>query len=194
MHCGRRRPKADLGLQPGGFLAAYRDNRDTANEAALESCPVAKYILQVSEDGDYHGTPSDLLERIESMATDGDKRLKTWPKSPRSLSGILRRLAPNLRAAGVEVEHGRDPNRKRKRFVALRRLEGDSCVHTVHTVHNTEKDGVSADGVDANGPGVDASVDANGIDANPDGATVWTQVDGVDAKLRPHSERTQVTI
>jgi len=186
--------EAGLGLPAGGFLAAYRDNRDTANETALESSPVAKYVLQVAEAGDYHGTPSDLLERIESMATDGEKRGKTWPKSPRSLSGALRRLAPNLRAADVEVEHGRDANRKRKRFVALRRLEGDSCVHTVHTVHNTEKDGVSADGVDANGPGVDASVDANGPDVNPDGATVWTQADGVDAKLRPHSERVRVTI
>jgi hypothetical protein len=154
---------------------------------------VATYILQVADAG-YHGTPSDLLERIESMATDGDKRLKTWPKSPRSLSGILKRLAPNLRAAGVELEHGRDPNRKRKRFVALTRTDGDSCVHTVHTVQDTERTGVSADGVDANGPGVDANVDANGIDASPHAATVWTQADGVDAKLRSHSERVRMTI
>jgi len=182
--------ESGLGLQPGEFLAAYRGNRDAANETALESSPVAKYVLQVAEAGDYHGTPSDLLERIESMATDADKRGKTWPKNPRSLSGILKRLAPNLRAAGVEVEHGRDSGRQRRRLVTVKRTEADSCVRCVRTVQTSENSGASADGADANAPGSDA----NGPDVNPDQATVRTQADGSDAELRPYSERVHVTI
>jgi hypothetical protein len=186
--------ESGLGLQPGEFLTAYRGNRDAANETALESSPVAKYVLQVADAGGWNGTPSDLLDRIESMATDGDKRLKTWPKNPRSLSGILKRLAPNLRAAGVEVEHGRDSGRQRKRVVTVKRTEADSCVRCVRTVRNAENNGVSADAADANGPVSDANADANRIDVNPGGATVRTQADGSDARLQPYSERVQVTL
>jgi hypothetical protein len=177
-------------LQPREFLATYRGNRNSANETALESSPVAKYVLQVAEAGDWHGTPSELLQHIESVASDGDKRLKVWPKSPRALSGILQRLAPNLRAASVEVAHGRDVDRQRRRFVTVRRTEGDSCVRTVRTVANRENCAVSADAADANSP----VSDANGIDAKPDGATVRTQTDAADAKLQPCSDRVRVTI
>ena len=183
-----------LGLQPGEFLTAYRDNRDTANEAALDTSPVAKHVLAVAESGGWDGTPSDLLELIESVASDGDKRLKTWPKNPRSLSGILKRLAPNLRAAGVEVEFGRAPDRQRRRFVTVFRTEGDSCGCCVHTVRDTGKDGVSADASDANSPGSDAKSDANGIDANASGATVRTQTDGSDAKEPPYPNRERVSL
>jgi hypothetical protein len=181
-------------LQPGGFLAVYRDNRDMANEAALDSSPMTKYVLQVAEAGGYHGTPSDLLAQIETMATDGDKRLKTWPHNPRSLSGTLKRLAPNLRVVGVEIEFGRDSGRQRKRLVTVTRTDPDSCVRTVRTVRNAGNDGVSADAADASGPVSDANTDANGIDVKPDGAVVRTQADGSDAEFQPSSNRVRVTI
>jgi hypothetical protein len=186
--------ESGLGLQPGGFLAVYRDNRDMANEAALDSSPMTKYVLQVAEAGGYHGTPSDLLAQIETMATDGDKRLKTWPHNPRSLSGTLKRLAPNLRVVGVEIEFGRDSGRQRKRLVTVTRTDPDSCVRTVRTVRNAGNDGVSADAADASGPVSDANTDANGIDVKPDGAVVRTQADGSDAEFQPSSNRVRVTI
>ena len=40
------------------------------------------------------------------MASDGDKRLTNWPKTPRGLAGALNRLAPNLRQVDVHVERG----------------------------------------------------------------------------------------
>lgn len=92
-----------LGLRPGEFLEAYTVNRQEANETALESSPVAKYILQLADAGGWAGTPSDLHAKIETLATDQERHAKSWPKTARPLSGILKRLAPNLRAAGAET-------------------------------------------------------------------------------------------
>lgn len=107
--------ESGLGLQTGDFLAAYTSNRESANETALESSPVAKHILQVAESGEWEGTATELLERIEGMASDAEKKLKTWPKGPGSLSGSLKRLAPNFRAVGVEIESGSAGRGKDKR-------------------------------------------------------------------------------
>lgn len=190
-----------LGLQPGEFLSAYRGNRDAANETALESSPVAKHVLQMADAGEWHGTPGELLEHIETLASDGEKRLKTWPKNPRSLSGILKRLAPNLRTAGVEIEFGHEGRgRQKRRNVAIRKST-DSCVPCAPSVPNPEKTVFCGDGGDASGldgdakqPGGDAAGTQTTADVNPSGATVGTQGDGGDAKLRPCSNRERVTI
>ena len=44
---------------------------------------------------------------------------KSWPKNGQVLSGTLRRLAPTLRALGVDVIFDRDPNQKRRRIIRL---------------------------------------------------------------------------
>lgn len=49
-------------------------------------------------------------------ASDEIKRRKNWPQHPRALSNSLRRLAPNLRAAGVVVSFLRTG---KKRFLTL---------------------------------------------------------------------------
>lgn len=183
-----------LGLKPGEFLTAYRGNRDTANETALESSPVAKHILQIADAGEWHGTATELLEHIETTASDAEKRRKQWPKSPGSLSGALNRLAPNFRAAGVEIEFGHDGRgRNKRRDVAIRKSE-DSRVPCVPGVPNLGKTLFCGDGEDASGPSGDAAGTPTAADVNPSGATVGTRGDGGDAKLSPHSERVQVGI
>ena len=160
-----------LGLRPGEFLAAYRENRETANEAALESSPVARYVLQVAEEGDWHGTPSELLEHIETLASDGDKRGKTWPKRANGLSGILKRLAPNLREAGVGVEFGSEGRGRRKRRTIAIRKSTDYCVPTAPSPGET---GARGDDGDDSGPcGDDAGTQTAG-DVTQSGATAGT--------------------
>ena len=44
---------------------------------------------------------------------------KSWPKNGQALSNTLRRLAPTLRAVGVDVSFDRDPNQKRRRIIRL---------------------------------------------------------------------------
>jgi hypothetical protein len=188
--------ESGLGLQAGDFLAAYRGNRATANDAALESSPVAKHILALAETGVWEGTAGELLEHIATLAPEAETRGKTWPKNPRSLSGTLKRLAPNLRAAGVEIDFGREPDRKRRRIVTIR-TGTESCVRCVRTVRNTEKSGVLSD---ANAQLSDANAqlsDANATAASPEiqGKTaVRTQTDDSDAKKHTHSKRARVTI
>jgi hypothetical protein len=92
-----------LGLAPGQFLKAYEENRKTANQAALESSPVVIAINAMfgRKPGAFEGTAAELLEELKD---DQDTRAKGWPKAPRVLSGMLSRIAPNLRAAGIEIE------------------------------------------------------------------------------------------
>lgn len=108
-----------LGLKEKEFLNSYVGNRQSANELVLESSPMTRYVMEMVEQfakNDYwEGRAADLLEELERKASDGDKRLKSWPKTPRGLSGALRRLAPNLRQAGIDVEFsvvGRGNNRR----------------------------------------------------------------------------------
>jgi hypothetical protein len=54
-----------LGLKKGAFLRCYRRNRDTANEVALESNPLAKHLLQLVEEGEpWEGKVGELLEAL----------------------------------------------------------------------------------------------------------------------------------
>jgi hypothetical protein len=90
------------------FLDAYRGNRSQANESALESSPAAGLILTLMADRDtLEGTLSDLLAELEKLADEKTRKRRDWPATPRALSGQLRRLAPNLRQAGVGVTFGR---------------------------------------------------------------------------------------
>lgn len=110
----------ELGLNTP-FLDAYKQNRDSANDLAMESSPVAKYIRSLMENYDeWQGTSTDLLSTLSANATEADRRLKGWPKDARKLGGELKRLAPNLRKVGVDYEAGRNSG---GRFVRLTRTD-----------------------------------------------------------------------
>lgn len=175
-----------LGLQPGQFMASYRDNRESAHAQALESCPIVPYVLTL---GDWTGQAAELLVKLDSLATDADKRLKAWPRTPRALGGMLRRLAPDLRTAGLDVTFWREQRARRRRFITLTRLDTQNTVHSVHTVQDPEKQGPTVDGTDANADGVDDRPDANGPVVSADAATEWTIADGVDDEMQPYSKQ-----
>jgi 5S rRNA maturation endonuclease (ribonuclease M5) len=109
-----------LGLAPGTVMAAYNRNRATANDVALESSQVASLVIaMVREQGKWTGTATQLLEAIDGRADDQTRRAKWWPKSSRAVAGALRRLAPNLRVAGIEVTFGRGTGHDRQRQITL---------------------------------------------------------------------------
>jgi hypothetical protein len=113
-----------LGLAPGTFLATYQSNRNAGNEVALESSPVGKAVMDfVAEISEWKGTSTELLEQLESRAEEKTKRLDGWPKGARALSGAMKRLAPNLRTAGVGVEFRRDGRKSRKLIELSRQQE-----------------------------------------------------------------------
>lgn len=111
-----------LGWPEGAFLAAYRANQNAAHVQAVETSPIGNALLQLMEDRDtWSGTPSELLRELVIAAVSvGHYEARSWPRVA-GLGKQLRRLAPNLRALGVEVETGRRSGDDRQRFITLRR-------------------------------------------------------------------------
>jgi hypothetical protein len=106
-----------LGWREGTFLDAYERNRAERSELALEASPIAQLLLdQVG----FKGTATALLERLEQNASEKLLKSKSWPKSVQSLGGVLTRLAPNLRAAGVDVSKERETTGRKRKLIALR--------------------------------------------------------------------------
>jgi hypothetical protein len=93
-----------LGLPPGSFLSVYRDNRATAHETALESSPVAVAIQNLmKERQSWTGTAAELLTELEKLISEKTIASRHWSSNPTQLSKILTRLAPDLRAIGIDI-------------------------------------------------------------------------------------------
>lgn len=89
----------------GAFLQAYGNNRAAAVETAIDASPIGPALLTWLDrrTAGWAGTASELLSEMEAVAEERIKRLKSWPRTGRGVSGALRRLAPALRARGVHV-------------------------------------------------------------------------------------------
>ena len=102
-----------LGMRPGEALAAYRTNRAETRNLALESSPLYEPIAKLARDG-FSGTAAELLARLNCMMSEGMRRSVRWPKAPHALGTALRRMAGNLRAAGIEIQFSRADLRGRR--------------------------------------------------------------------------------
>lgn len=88
------------------FLRMYMENRQESATNLLESSPIARVLKQlVNVNGQWRGTPTKLLEAMEGIAKDADKRSKEWPASSRALGNRLQRIAPALRAQGINLSN-----------------------------------------------------------------------------------------
>jgi hypothetical protein len=108
-----------LDWTPGTFMQAYTTNRAEASTLVLEDSPVAQGIFALMEEREeWEGSASALLAVLTDGMDDRMRQREGWPKKANGLSGTLRRLAPSLRAAGVEVSFGREAHTG-KRIIAL---------------------------------------------------------------------------
>jgi hypothetical protein len=114
---------------------------------------VAQALLLGLEEGEeWEDTATNHLERLTGMVKEATRRDKSWPKSGRALGGALRRLAPNLKQAGVVVEFKEKRQPKTgARLISIRK-GGEFCVTPV-TLVTPVAEAVSEMG-DANSPGV----------------------------------------
>ena len=100
-----------LGHPPGTFLAAYNQNRQAANESVLEDSPVARIVRTFMVDTtSWTGTASELLDELSAMATERALASRAWPRTPKALASVLRRIAPQLRTTGLIVDFDRSKN------------------------------------------------------------------------------------
>jgi hypothetical protein len=174
-----------LPWKKGAFMNSLSANAASANEVVMEASPIGELVRTLAAARDpeaWQGTASALLKDLGDHVDDATKRKKGWPSTPRALSGQLRRLAPTLRAVGVEVQFDREPTAKRRRMIVIRAANGSPDGETEKTL----------DGMDANEPTVDAGRGAmtesamdgmdggqGGVDAIDETETE-SEVDGMD--------------
>jgi hypothetical protein len=110
----------ETALWPAGtFWSAYCGNRDEAVEGVIDADPIAAAVRAVmATRTEWTGTASDLLGALAELAGERVARSKTWPDSPRSLAGRLRRAANFLRKIGIEISFARE-GRARTRTIHI---------------------------------------------------------------------------
>jgi hypothetical protein len=96
-----------LGMKPGETMAACRVNSVEARDLALDASPLYQPLTDLARQG-FTGTVAELHTRLDSMVSDAMRRSVRWPKATNGLGNALRRMATNLRAAGIELQFSRN--------------------------------------------------------------------------------------
>ena len=124
-----------LGL-PCSFIQAFTDNRNEADTLSLDSEPIAERLQAFMEDKEeWGGSATDLLTQLSTGLSEAEQKSREWPKRADKLSGRLRRIAPNLRRLGIDVEtEARSTDHKRSRLILIRKVVRSS----VRSVHKNE--------------------------------------------------------
>jgi hypothetical protein len=153
-----------LGWKAETFRAAYAQNRQAASDLALEASTVAAAVRKLIEREPWEGTAKELLDALSALLPEKDTKEKSWPRSPLALANALRRLAPNLRSAGITVTFVKTNNSKSKRLIRISTQPSDAG-----DAGDADRD-FTEDSSDAPADASEAPADAS--DAEPSGATL----------------------
>jgi hypothetical protein len=99
-------------LVRGAFLEAYERNRTEAQSLALDVSPLYEPLRALARIG-FCGSTAELLTQLNRLVRDDTGHPPGWPKTPSALGNALRRMAGNLRSAGIELEFNRQHGGKR---------------------------------------------------------------------------------
>jgi hypothetical protein len=95
------------GTPSGTFLNAYLMNRSGSNVVALEASIIGTPLVHFIETRkSWSGTHSQLLHELTDFAGERITKNKQWPTSFQKFSPELRRIAPNLRHASIQIKFG----------------------------------------------------------------------------------------
>jgi hypothetical protein len=100
-----------LGWADGTLLSAYNRNKRDGELGALEASPVATAIDRFLSGKEWAGTATQLLEQLQGVVNITELRHPGWPKTAHRLGNEIRRLAPGLRTAGIDVQYWKSGNR-----------------------------------------------------------------------------------
>ena len=192
----------ETALWPAGtFWSAYCGNRDEAVEGVIDADPVAAAVRTVmATQTVWTGNASDLLGALGEVVGERAAKSKTWPDSPRALSGRLRRAAPFLRKLGFDIEFTRE-GRERTRTINITTTPSLSAPENAGvqpsapsasyapTPKFNPANGFAAQPLRTVAPGADGSGNGNAptVRANPLKTNAGTAADGADANLPPQS-------
>lgn len=98
-----------LGLDGTALYEAYSANQTELANTAFENNPVAAAVVAFMNGvlGDaWRGTPTELLECLSDPAvtTDRTRHSFGWPKTPQAIGTAMARIAPALRARGIDAQ------------------------------------------------------------------------------------------
>jgi hypothetical protein len=112
-----------LGLKDGEFMQTFNESREQSRQVVIESSPVGEAIVRLMEKTPlvWKGTASELLNELEKHTDEATYRSRYFPKASNQLTRQLNRLAPDLKALGIEVSSVRQGGGNRDRYICLER-------------------------------------------------------------------------
>jgi hypothetical protein len=119
----------------GSFAAAYVANRNDAAAAGLEADAIGAHLRTLAETG-FRGTTSTLLARLETMASEAERRSRAWPPNATALGRRLSRLQPSLRRLGHQAKKQRISSRGTVWTLGDPPPEPEPCIHGVSATCN----------------------------------------------------------
>ncbi|WP_310415213.1 DUF3854 domain-containing protein, partial [Chamaesiphon sp. OTE_8_metabat_110] len=100
-----------LGLKKAEFMSVFNDSRELSRQVVIESSPVGEAIIRLMEHRKawepWQGTASELLNELEKYTDEATYRSRYFPKTANVLKRQLNRLAPDLKALGIDVREAR---------------------------------------------------------------------------------------
>lgn len=93
-----------LGHPPGHFTTVYQGAVTEGIDRSLETYGVAGALQALGIDNRNRPWKGTVMELKASLDALSYVDRSNWPKSPRGLSGQLKRLAPGLRKRGISIE------------------------------------------------------------------------------------------
>jgi putative DNA primase/helicase len=114
-----------FGWTSADFYAAYERNRLTRAQRVVEADPVARTLYELTQDkawetlkgqadGEWSGTPTELLALLDRRVSKELKRTRRWPKDPGWLGRRLNEAERALRAVGIVFAQFKSGDRKIK--------------------------------------------------------------------------------
>jgi hypothetical protein len=121
---------------PGAFSFVYRQKRKSSSVNCLEAEPLADLIEKLLDRFPpvWEGCATDLLSMFVRMADVFEMNKSILPNSPNWLVNRLKRIAPNLRDAGIEIVF----TDQRPKKIIIRKLSVSQSDATVHSYENCD--------------------------------------------------------
>ena len=169
-----------LGWPHGAFLDAYTAGASEAQDVILEASSVGEPLRDMAEAlGAWEGTSTDLLAALSERVSEDTRRSKAWPKTARAMSAAVKRLAPTLRAVGLEIDYARGKDLKRLRLI---RIEFKREETTVQTVQPSTAPAERLDGMDGMDDSIPAPFPHGDTSGEPEAPKQMTLIDSAENK------------
>lgn len=118
----------------GTFWTAYTANRAVAVDDVIDADPVALALRTfVTLRTLWSGTATELLGLLAAQVGERAAQARDWPDNARKFGNRLRRVAPALRAAGIEVGFARASGLRHVHLSLLGEEKADTTAQTAPT-------------------------------------------------------------